>query len=110
MRVASLATAVHLLIWLGCFVFLKATGFQLFSVWSLFGFTAPAGHSFFQGLAFYLLGIISYPMAMLPVSGDSAVLSFFLAAGNSTVWGICAAAAICAYRAWLNPTLHWTAR
>jgi hypothetical protein len=109
-RVACLATGVHLVVWLGCLGSLKATGFQLFSLGSLFGFAAPPSHSFLQGLSFDLLGIISYPVAIFPVWGNSAVLDFFLYVSNSIVWGICAATAIYGYRAWLNPGLHWTAR
>jgi hypothetical protein len=109
-RVATLAMGLHLFVWLACFGFLKATGFQLFSPSSLFGFAAPPGHSFLQGLAFCLLGIVSYPVATFPGWGDSRILNIFLLVGNSTVWGIFAATAIYGYRAWLNPGLRWTAR
>ena len=85
----SLVSSVHFLLWWACGAFLKATGFQLFTLGSLFGLEPSPHHSSLQEVAFVLQGITSYPFALLPVWNDSPVLDIVLLVGNSVAWGIC---------------------
>jgi hypothetical protein len=111
LRTAALVSAIHVLLLLGCFAYLKATGFQLFTFLSLFGLEALPTNSFSQELAFNVMALISYPLASVAVSVQSTVLLILLSVATSILWGLCFAAAFSALRRCrLNPGLHWTAR
>lgn len=96
----TLVAALHFCLWWGCAGLLKATGFKLFTLPSLFGFGPPPRHTTLQELTFVLQGIISYPAALLPFWGESTLSDVFILAANSMVWGLCVALGIWAW--WRN--------
>lgn len=110
LRIAGLVSGLHILLLLACSGYLKATGFRLFTFLSLFGLRAPPTSSFPQDLAFNVMALISYPLALLEVWVKGAFLLILLLVANSVLWGLCSAAAFFAVRRWwLNNGLHWTA-
>jgi hypothetical protein len=98
--IASFIASAHFLLWCGCAGFLKATGFSLFTLWSLFGLAPQPHHSFLQEVAFVVMGVLTYPLALLPSanSGDMSFLDILLLVANSLIWGICIAIPIYALR------------
>ena len=97
-RVAIFVSGLHLLLWLACFGLLRATGLRLFTLESLLGLAAQPRGSFLQDAAFGVMGFISYPVALLQVSGDAPFLDILLLANNSIIWGIFVAVASYVWR------------
>jgi hypothetical protein len=97
-NVARLGASLHLLLWLACFGFLRATGFTLFTLPSLFGLAARPHHSFLQEVAFDLQAFICYPVVLLPVWADGRLLDILFLVGNSLIWGFFIAVALQAFR------------
>ena len=97
-------SALHFSIWWACAGYLKLTGFELFTLPSLFGFGAPPRHTTLQEMVFILQGIMTYPVASLPFWGEGLVPDVFILAVNSLAWGLCVAFtiwAVCRERSWL---------
>jgi len=90
----TFVAALHFCLWWACAAFLKVTGFEFFTLPSLFGFGPPPRHTTFQELAFILQGTISYPAALLPFWGEGMLADVLVLAANSMAWGLCVALGI----------------
>jgi hypothetical protein len=91
-KTIGVVAVVHLALYWGILGILKVSGFQLFTLGSLFGIAPPPRNSPVQEFLFGLAGCLTYPLALLPditwipdhwLSGAVAVLL------NSTIWGVC---------------------
>ncbi len=89
--------ALHFSLWWACAGFLKVTGFELFTLPSLFGFGPPPKHTALQETVFILQGTISYPAALLPFWGEGVLEDVLVLATNSMAWGLCFALGIWAW-------------
>ena len=97
-RVASWISGLHLLLCLACLGFLKATGFNLFTLPSLVRLGPQPQSSFLQEAVFDMTAFISYPVTLLQVRGDALALDCLLLVSNSIIWGILAGTVWCAWQ------------
>jgi hypothetical protein len=92
LKTAALISGIHFALWWATIGTLKASGFKLFSLESLFRFAPPLRHSALQELFVYVLGILSLPASLLPEQvwfPDHWFVRTLALALNSAVWGIC---------------------
>jgi len=96
-KLIIVAASVHFLFVLALLGVLKATGFDLFT---LFGSSPPPTH--LQSLVFDLFGVLLYPMCLfeLPesVPGNWFTIGLWVFAFNSVIWGACLGIVIHAVR------------
>ena len=92
LKIIGIVTAVHLTLYWAILGILRASGFQLVTLGSLFGFAPPPRNSPVQEFLFGVAGFLTYPLALLPdipwipdhwLSG---VVAFLL---NRVIWGVC---------------------
>ena len=91
-KTIGIVAAVHLALYWCILGILRASGFQLFTLGSLFGFAPPPRNSPVQEFLFGVAGFLTYPLALLPDlpwipdHWLSVAVAFLL---NSAIWGVC---------------------
>jgi hypothetical protein len=94
LKTVAVVGGIHFALWWATIGILKASGFTLFRLPSLFGFASPPRHSALQELFVYVLGILSLPASLLPEGvwfPDHWFVRTLVLALNSAVWGVCVA-------------------
>ena len=92
LKTVAVVGGIHFALWWATIGILKASGFTLFTLPSLFGFASPPHHSALQELFVYVLGILALPASLLPEHvwfSDHWFVRTLTLALNSTAWGIC---------------------
>ncbi len=92
LKTMGVVAAVHLALYWAILGILRASGFQLFTLGSLFGLAPDTRNSPVQEFLFGVAGLLTYPLALLPDLAWipdhwlSVAVAFLL---NSAVWGVC---------------------
>src|SRR5262249_21381621 len=91
LKTIGVIAAVHLTLYWAILGILRASGFQLFTLGSMFGLTPPPRNSAVQEFLFGVAGCLTYPLAWLPDFAwipdpwISVAVAFLL---NSALWGV----------------------
>ena len=86
-KLAGILAAAHFAMMGSLFGFLQISGFELFTLASMFGLEPAPRHTVWQLVLWYAFIIVNLPLA--PLSGSGTVGWIGVSILNSALWGLC---------------------
>ena len=87
-NIALIVAAINLLLVWAAYGLLVASGFELFTFWSLFGLAPAPTHSPWQMFLLHLFGLLSGPTRWI-AEPKGMLTIVLLSVSNSIIWGLC---------------------